>query len=271
MSDQVQRPLPSSPHIDTTVSHSARIWDYWLGGSENYPVDQELGEQIAETLPDIVVQARADRAFLGRVVRFATELGIDQFLDIGTGLPTAENTHEVAQRLNPAAKVVYVDNDPLVLVHARALLTSTPEGATAYLDADMYDPAGILRQAAETLDFARPVAITMLGVLWHVLENGTAAGIIGTLREAMAPGSLLAIAHPTIEVTGEKMAEAIDQWNRFGTPHGRWRSPAELAALFTGLELVEPGIVSCPLWRPDPGQSTEAIDQFCGVGLKPEG
>ncbi|MCD0449040.1 SAM-dependent methyltransferase [Actinocorallia sp. API 0066] len=266
----MQRPLPVSPHIDTSVSHSARIWDYWLGGKENYPVDQELGDQIAATLPDIVEQARADRAFLGRVVRFAVERGIDQFLDVGTGLPTASNTHEVAQRLNREARVVYVDNDPLVLAHARALLASTPEGRTAYLDADMYDPVDILERAGETLDYSRPVAVTMLGVLWHVLDDDTAKAIVQTLLGALAPGSLLAVAHPTIEVTGTKMADAIEQWNLFGKPPGRWRSPQQLALLFDGLELVEPGIVSCPLWRPDVGADIAPIDQYGGVGILPE-
>ncbi|MDX6740445.1 SAM-dependent methyltransferase [Actinocorallia sp. A-T 12471] len=266
----MQRPLPASRHIDTSVSHSARIWDYWLGGTENYPVDRVLGDQIAATLPDIVEQARADRAFLGRVVRFAVERGIEQFLDVGAGLPTASNTHEVAQRLAPKARVVYVDNDPLVLAHARALLTSSPEGKTAYLDADMHDPSAILERAGETLDFASPVAVTMLGVLWHVLEDDEALDIVRMLMSQLAPGSLLAIAHPTIEVTGSKMDDAIQQWNLFGKPEGRWRSPEQLAALFADLELVQPGIISCPLWRPDVGADIEPIDQYCGVGLIPE-
>ncbi|MFC6880772.1 MULTISPECIES: SAM-dependent methyltransferase [Actinomadura] len=264
--------VPPSPEIDTTVSHSARIWDYWLGGRENYPVDRELGDQIAATLPDIVVQARADRLFLGRAVRFlAGEAGIRQFLDIGTGLPTVDNTHEVAQRLAPDAKIVYVDNDPLVLTHARALLASAPEGATHYLDADMNDPESILSGAAQVLDFTRPVAITLLGVLWHVTDDAKARGIIDTLMAAVPSGSYLAIAHPTIEVTGERMAEAIRQWNRFGKPPGVHRSPAQIAELFNGLDLVEPGVVSCPLWRPEatPFGPPEPIDQFCAVARKP--
>ncbi|MGI8331233.1 SAM-dependent methyltransferase [Actinomadura scrupuli] len=268
-------PLPglqSSAAIDTTVSHSARIWDYWLGGKENYPVDRELGDQIAKVLPDIVAQARADRMFLGRVVRFlAGEVGIRQFLDIGTGLPTVDNTHEVAQRVAPASRIVYVDNDPLVLTHARALLTSTPEGATDYLDADMRDPEAILTGARRTLDLDRPVAITMLGVLWHVTDNDEARALVDRLLDAVPPGSYLAIAHPTIEITGERMAEAIRQWNRFGKPPGTHRTPAEIAGFFDRLELVEPGIVSCTRWRPEaaPFGEPEEIDQFCGVGRKP--
>ncbi|WP_460364580.1 SAM-dependent methyltransferase [Actinocorallia lasiicapitis] len=261
-----------TPLIDTTVSHSARIWDYWLGGRDNYAVDRELGDQIAAGLPDIVVQARADRLFLGRAVTFAArELGIRQFLDVGTGLPTADNTHEVAQRVAPESKIVYVDNDPLVLVHARALLTSAPEGVTDYLDADMYDPQAILDGASRTLDFTEPVCLTMLGVLWHVLDDDIAKNIIDTLLAPFPSGSVLAVAHPTLEVTGDRMAEAIRQWNEFGKPSGRSRTPEELAALFGGLELAEPGLVSCPLWRPDPSPfgTPAAIDQFCGVGVKP--
>jgi hypothetical protein len=264
--------LQSSPEIDTTVSHSARVWDYWLGGKDNYPVDREVGDRIAEMLPDIVTQARADRVFLGRVVRFlAGEAGIRQFLDIGTGLPTVDNTHEVAQRVAPESRIVYVDNDPLVLAHARALLTSTPEGATDYIHADMHDPADILAGAARTLDFTQPVAITMLGVLWHVLDDDEAYAIIGRLLGPLAAGSYLAVAHPTLEVTGEKMATAISYWNQYGKPPGRHRTPAELARLFDRLELVEPGLVSCTRWRPEatPFGEPEEMDQFCAVGRKP--
>ncbi|WP_433332061.1 SAM-dependent methyltransferase [Spirillospora sp. CA-294931] len=262
----------TSPEIDTSVSHSARIWDYWLGGRENYSVDRELGDQIEKTLPDIVTQARAVRAFLGRVVRFlAGEAGIRQFLDIGTGLPTVDNTHEVAQRVAPASRIVYVDNDPLVLAHARALLTSTPEGATEYVHADMHEPEVILDAARGTLDLSRPVAITMLGVLWHVIDDEKAHWIIDRLLDGVPSGSHLAIAHPTIEVTGEKMVAAIEQWNRFGTPPGRHRSPAGLAAFFSRLELVEPGVVTAPLWRPGPSPfgEPEPTDQYVGVGRKP--
>jgi S-adenosyl methyltransferase len=264
--------LQSSPEIDTKVSHSARVWDYWLGGKDNYPVDREVGDRIAGMLPDIVKHARADRVFLGRAVRYlAGEAGIRQFLDIGTGLPTVDNTHEVAQRVAPDSRVVYVDNDPLVLVHAHALLTSTPEGVTGYIHADMRDPADIVAGAARTLDFTRPVAITMLGVLWHVLDNDEAQAIISRLLGAMPSGSYLAIAHPTLEVTGEKMAAAIRYWNQYGKPPGTHRTPQEIARFFDRLELVEPGVVSSTRWRPEamPFGEPEEIDQFCGVGRKP--
>jgi O-methyltransferase involved in polyketide biosynthesis len=254
------------------VSHSARIWDYWLGGTDNYQVDREVGDRISELLPDIVKQAREDRKFLGRAVRYlAGEAGVRQFLDIGTGLPTVDNTHQVAQRLAPGARIVYVDNDPLVLAHARALLTSSPEGVTDYIHADLRDPDAILAGAAQTLDFGQPVAVTMLGVLWHVLDDDEARAIIGHLTGALPPGSYLTLNHPTLEVTGEKMATAIEYWNQYGKPPGRSRTPAELARFFDGLELVEPGLVSITRWRPEPSPSgePEEIDQFGAVGRKP--
>jgi hypothetical protein len=270
--DSPPRDLQPSPEIDTTVSHSARIWDYWLGGKDNYPVDREVGDRIEQLLPDIAKQARADRMFLGRVVRYlVAEAGVRQFIDIGTGLPTADNTHEVAQREAAGSRIVYVDNDPMVLVHARALLTSTSEGATDYIHADLHDPGDIIAGAARTLDFGQPIAITLLGVLWHVMDNDEAYAIINRMMRAVPPGSFLALNHPTLEVTGEKMAQAIQYWNQYGKPPGIHRTPAELARFFDGLELVEPGLVSITRWRPEatPSGEPEEIDQFGGVGRKP--
>jgi O-methyltransferase involved in polyketide biosynthesis len=264
--------LQSSPQIDTTVSHSARIWDYWLGGRDNYPVDREVGDRIEEMLPDIVAQARADRMFLGRVVRYlAGEAGIRQFLDIGTGLPTVDNTHEVAQRVAPTSRIVYVDNDPLVLVHARALLTSTTEGRTDYISGDLHDPVDILNRAERTLDLDQPIAITMLGVLWHIVDDEEAHSVIDRLVDRIAPGSYLAIAHMTTAITGDRMAAAIRYWNQFGKPPGVARSPQEIASFFDRLELVEPGVVSCTRWRPEatPFGLPDEIDRFCAVGRKP--
>jgi hypothetical protein len=264
--------LPPSPEIDTTVAHSARVWDYWLGGKDNYPVDREIGDRIAEMLPEIVKAARADRVFLGRVVRYlAGEAGVRQFLDIGTGLPTVDNTHEVAQRVAPESRIVYVDHDPLVLVHARALLTSSPEGVTDYINADLHDPGDILAGAARTLDFGKPIAITLLAVLWHVLDNDEARAIINRLLQAVPSGSYLAIAHPTLEVTGQRMAMAIEYWNQHAKPPGRHRTPAEIARLFDGLELIEPGLVSITRWRPEatPFGEPEEISHFGAVGRKP--
>src|SRR3954453_3964137 len=186
--------LQSSPEIDTTVSHSARVWDYWLGGKENYPVDRVVGDRIAAMFPDIVEHARMDRAFLGRAVRYlAGEVGIRQFLDIGTGLPTVDNTHEVAQRVAPESRIVYVDNDPLVLAHARALMTSTPEGATHYLHIDMRDAARLIELAREHLDFSEPVGVVLQMVLGHLSTEQEARTLIRTVMDAAAPGSYLLI------------------------------------------------------------------------------
>jgi hypothetical protein len=203
------------------------------------------------------------------VVRYLTgDAGVRQFLDIGTGLPTADNTHEVAQRVAAGSRIVYVDNDPLVLVHARALLTSTAEGATDYIHADLHDPDDIIAGAARTLDFGQPIAITLLGVLWHVLDNDEAYAIVNRMMRAVPSGSYLVLNHPTLEVTGEKMAKAIECWNLYGKPLGTHRTPAELARFFDGLELVEPGLVSITRWRPEAGEPEE-IDQFGAVGRKP--
>jgi S-adenosyl methyltransferase len=264
--------LQSSPEIDTTVSHSARIWDYWLGGHDNYPVDREVGDRIAATLPGIVQEARADRMFLGRVVRYlAGDAKIRQFLDIGTGLPTVDNTHELAQRVAPESRIVYVDNDPLVLVHAQALLTSTREGVTDYIQADLHDPDDIIAGAARTLDFTQPIAITMLGVVWHITDDDEAYAVVNRLIDAVPSGSYVAIADVTTEITGEKMAAAIRFWNQFGKPPGVARTRQEIARFFDRLELLEPGVVSCTRWRPEatPFGEPEEVDRFCGVGRKP--
>ena len=188
--------------LDTGVAHTARTWNYWLGGKDNFAPDREVGEQILQFLPNMRITARADRAFLGRAVRYlAGEAGIRQFLDVGTGLPTADNTHEVAQAVAPESRIVYVDNDPLVLVHARALLTSTPQGVTDYVEADLHDPDKVLQEAARTLDFTQPVALTLLGVLNFVVDDDEAQAVINRLLDAVPAGSYLAIAHASNEVT----------------------------------------------------------------------
>jgi len=257
----------SQSRIDTTVPHPARIWNYWLGGKDNYPVDRQAGEQTIAVLPEIVDIARASRQFLARVVRYlAADAGIRQFLDVGTGLPTVDNTHEVAQRAAPESRVVYVDNDPLVLSHARALLTSSPEGATDYIEADARDVGTILDGAAATLDFTRPVAITMLGVLPFVPDDGEARRVVNGLLAAVPPGSYLAITHSTSEVSGERVAEAVRQWNQVAVTPYTLRSPEQIAAFFTDLELVAPGLVPCPRWRPDPGDAVQDMDEYCALG-----
>jgi O-methyltransferase involved in polyketide biosynthesis len=262
----------TGPVIDTTVSHSARIWNYWLGGKDNYPADQEAGDRVAAMLPSIVAQARADRAFLGRAIGYlAGQEGIRQFLDIGTGLPTADNTHEVAQRVAPESRIVYVDNDPLVLAHARALLVSSPEGACDYIEADLRDPDKILTEAARTLDFAQPVALMLLGVVHHIPGTDEAYDIVGRLVTALAPGSYVAINHSTSAVHGAAMEEAVAHWNKVGTPSMTLRTPKQIAQFFNGLELLPPGVVSCSRWRHDliPADRLPAeVDEFCGVAGK---
>jgi S-adenosyl methyltransferase len=260
------------PVIDTSVPHSARIWNYWLGGKDNYPIDRQVGDQMVDVFPDIVASARADRVFLGRAVRLlAGERGVDQFLDIGTGLPTVDNTHEVAQRANPASRIVYVDNDPLVLTHARALLTSTPEGETAYIDGDVHDPATILREAGRTLDFSRPIGLTVLAVVQFVLDDQEAYAAVRTLVDALPPGSYLVLSHGTNEINTEASNAAVDYWNEHGTPPMVLRNAAQIAPFFDGLEILDPGIVPCSQWRPeaDVFGDPAPVPHYCCVGLKP--
>lgn len=260
------------PSIDTTQAHTARVWNYWLGGKNYYPVDQEVGEQISAVLPDIVDAARAQRGFLIRAVRYlAGEAGIRQFLDIGTGLPTASNTHEVAQAMAPECRIVYVDNDPLIIVHARALLTSAPEGVTDYIYADLCEPDNILREAARTLDFTRPIALMLLGIMEHIVDTDKACAIVKQLMDALPSGSYLALCDPTTEVRPEVMREAVRQWNQSATPPVKARSRQELLRFFDGLELLEPGVVSASLWRPDASTIGTPVEvfNFSGIGRKP--
>jgi O-methyltransferase involved in polyketide biosynthesis len=257
------------PGIDASVPHSARIWNYWLGGKDNYPVDREAGDQYREAFPEIVGVARASRAFLTRAVRWlAGEAGVRQFLDIGTGLPTADNTHEVAQRVAPEARVVYVDNDPVVLAHARALLTST-QGVTAYVDADLHDPDTILDAAARTLDFSQPVALMLMGILGH-FDYDEARSIVKRLLDPLPSGSYLTLNDGT-NIISEKFVQAQEIYNRSGAVPYHLRSPEQIAGFFEGLELVEPGLVSVPRWRPDraDGGLPEELDAFGAVGRKP--
>jgi O-methyltransferase involved in polyketide biosynthesis len=260
-----------TPKLDTTVPHSARLWNYWLGGKDNFAVDREVADQILAMVPEMVTSARADREFLGRVVRqLAGVEGIRQFLDIGTGIPTANNTHEVAQRVAPQCRIAYIDNDPLVLAHARALLTSHPQGATDYVDADLRDPDKILDAAARTLDFGRPIAVMMLGILNFIPDNAEAAAIVNRILAGCAPGSFLAISHPTTEINGEVMTEALRLWNEGPAAKMVLRSRDELVPFFDGLELLDPGLVTCSRWRPDPQTDTVPVEvaHYGGVGRK---
>ncbi|TDB90561.1 SAM-dependent methyltransferase [Actinomadura sp. KC216] len=265
-----------SSEIDTTVPQSARVWNYFLGGKDNFAVDREVGDQYRKTFPGIIDIARTDRAFLGRAVRhLAGEAGVRQFLDIGTGLPTMDNTHEVAQRVAPEAKIVYVDNDPLVLVHARALLTSTPQGACKYIEADLREPDKILEGAAETLDFGKPVAVMLLAILQFIPDFDRSYEIVMRLLAAMPSGSYLALTHATLDLGGQPdmdaNAEAQRTWNERAAETITPRSRDQILRYFDGLELLEPGLVSLPQWRPEAVQRGEpgVVAGFCGVGRKP--
>ncbi len=255
--------------LDTEVAHSARLWNYLLGGKDNFAADREAAEQVLAFMPELVQSARYNREFLGRAVRYLVdEVRIDQFLDIGTGLPTANNTHEVAQALAPRARIVYVDNDPMVLVHARALLSSTQEGATAYIDADVRDPGRILTEAANTLDFGRPVAIMLLGIMNFVVDDAQAYAIVRQLLDAVPAGSYLVLSHPTKEVHADAVERAMQMWNASGSAPICARTPAQLSAFFDGLELVPPGLVTCSQWRPA-GNDTTPVTEYAGVARKP--
>ncbi|NVI87422.1 SAM-dependent methyltransferase [Actinomadura sp. BRA 177] len=262
-----QRP---GPDIDTSVSHVARIWNYWLGGKDNYPVDREVGDQILGMLPDVARLARASRLFLNRVVwHLAAEAGIRQFIDIGTGLPTVDNTHEVAQRAAPESRIVYVDNDPLILEHAKSLLTSTPEGHTAYIHADLREPEGILEGAADTLDFSQPVAFTLMGILEFVPDDEQAYGIVRRLMGAVPSGSYFSMYDGTNVIHGEASDRIVDVWNSAGNAQLALRTPEQIAGFFEGLEVLEPGIVPVTHWRPETPGEPEAVDAYGGVGRKP--
>jgi hypothetical protein len=240
--------------LNTAAPHVARVYDYWLSGKDNFTADRVAGDETIAAFPGIRLSAQANRAFLRRAVRYlASAEGIRQFLDIGTGLPTADNTHEVSQAVAPDSRVVYVDNDPLVLAHARALLTSSPEGVTAYLDADLRDTATILDQAAKTLDFNRPVAIMLLAMLHYIPDLAEARRIVGQLTEAVPPGSFLVISHAGTDLLPEDVAAFEKSLNAHlsAAEHHTARSRAVVTDFFAGLRLVEPGLVRVSDWRPD--------------------
>jgi hypothetical protein len=270
MTDDVPAAGSVESRIDTSVPHSARIWNYWLGGKDYYPADQEAGDAYREVFPGIELLARASRGFLVRSIRYLTaEAGIRQFLDVGTGLPTADNTHQVAQRIAPESRIVYVDHDPLVLAHARALLTSTPEGATAYNDADLRDPDTVLAEVARTLDLNRPVGLIFSGTLGHIPDYHQARSIVGRLMGALASGSFLSLNDGAD--TYEAANRAQEDYNNSGAIPYVFRSVEQLAGFFDGLELVEPGLVPCPHWRPDrepTGDPAEEVN-YGAVGRKP--
>ncbi|WP_433293777.1 SAM-dependent methyltransferase [Actinoplanes sp. CA-030573] len=249
--------------LDTSKAHVARVYDYWLGGKDNFEADRAYGDELERRVPAIRVAARMNRLFLGRAVRFLTaEARVRQFLDIGTGLPTANNTHQVAQLIAPASRIVYTDNDPLVLVHARALLTSSAEGRTAYIAADVREPATILGapELTATLDLREPVAVLLIAVLHLVTDDAVAYPAIRSIVDAMPSGSYLALSHATGDFWPAEQVEAANATNRAHNVDFRFRTRAEFARFFEGLELVEPGIVPVAEWRSDGGPIPERRD-----------
>ncbi len=260
------------PQIDTSVASIARIYDYWLGGKDNFKADRDAAEQMIQQYPDIVTGVRKNRAFLGRAVHYlAAEAGIRQFLDIGTGLPSSNNTHEVAQRAAPDARIVYVDNDPIVLSHAQALLTSTPEGACAYVDADIRDTGKILKDAANLLDFSRPVAVCLIMILQFIPDEDDPVSIVRALVDAIPSGSYLTVAHPASDVD-QHVGPALRQLStRMGGTRAAPRSHQEISRFFDGLEMVEPGLVQLHRWRPGTGLDDTGRDlaAYGAVARKP--
>jgi hypothetical protein len=240
------------PKIDTSVAHIARVYDYWLGGKDNFTVDREVGEKALQAHPETVLSVQANRRFLARSVRYlAADEGIRQFLDVGTGLPSANNTHEVAQAAAPESRVVYVDNDPIVLAHARALLTSSPEGETAYLDADLKDTDEILAGAAQVLDLSQPVAVMLVAVLHMLRDDEDPQDVVERLMAAVPAGSFLVISHLASDIQQEAMAEMGRRLNQSMTQQFTMRSRAEVTRFFHGLTLLDPGVVLTHQWRPD--------------------
>ena len=253
------------PNVDASVPHIARIYDYWLGGKNNFAADRAAAERALAAMPGIMPSVRANRAFLARAVTYlAAEAGIRQFLDIGTGIPSANNTHEVAQKIAPSSRIVYVDNDPIVLAHARALLTSTREGATAYIDADLRDPGKILRAAARTLDFTKPVAIMLIAILHCVPDEDGPRGIVAELLDGVCAGSYLVISHPVKETETGGLARAAASMNEVMPQKVTPRTTEEVERFFDGLELVSPGVVQLPHWRGRPGVKLTYHDPMWG-------
>ena len=264
---------PSSADLRTDVAHSARVYDYLLGGKDNYAADRAAAEEVVRIAPYMRTSVRANREFMVRVARYlAAEAGIRQFLDIGTGLPTSPNLHEVVQEVDPSARVVYVDNDPIVLVHARALLTGTPEGRSRYIHADLAEPDAILAspEVRDTLDLSRPVALCLIAVLHFVHDEELARGVVRRLMDALPSGSHLALSTITIDSAPEEVGDAVRRYNARGI-NSQARTKAQVRSFFDGFELIEPGLTPVHHWRPD--ERARAIDDsqvsmYGGVAVK---
>jgi S-adenosyl methyltransferase len=250
----------------------ARVYDFWLGGKDNFEADRAVAEQVAAAYPDVRAAVRAQRAFLARAVHFlVTQAGIRQFLDIGTGLPSANNTHQVAQGAAPRSRVVYVDNDPIVLAHARALLTSSPEGATAYINADLRNTGTIVKQAAAVLDFGQPVAVMLLGILQGIPDQEGPGTIIARLMDAVPPGSYLAISQIASDVAADEVAEGVQRYNQQAAAPVAARTQTEVRGFFADLDLIEPGVVQVHRWRAGAGDVDNGrnLAIYAGVARKP--
>jgi S-adenosyl methyltransferase len=261
------------PHalIDTSHAHPARVYDYWLGGKDNFAADREAGELALQAYPQLAQAVQANRKFLARAVQYLTrEAGVRQFLDLGTGIPAADNTHQVAQREAPESRIVYVDNDPVVLLHAAALLRSCSPGVCDYIEADLRDPAGILAGAARTLDFTQPVALMLLAIMQFIPDEEDPVGLVSTLLKALPSGSYLVLSHPTDDFNPNEQGESIRRYNERVTDPATLRDREGTMRFFAGLELLEPGVVGVSQWRPD-SDLTAAMpsSMWCGVARKP--
>jgi trans-aconitate methyltransferase len=260
----------SPVRIDTSVAHIARVQDYWLGGRDNFAADRHAGEEAVAAFPSLVASVRSTRAFLARTVRYLTaDQGIRQFLDIGTGIPTAGNTHSVAQAIAPETLVVYMDNDPVVFAHARGLLSSGPHGSTAYLDADLRDTGKVLAEAARMLDLTQPAALVLSSVLQFIPDAEDPFKLVATLLDALAPGSFLVVSHPANDLEARVMANMVARLNELLAEQVTLRSQEEVERFFQGLRLVPPGIVRVPEWRPDSAEDPGRVGaMWGGVGQK---
>jgi hypothetical protein len=263
-------PAGDVPDIDTSTAHPARVYDYWLGGKDNFAADREAGQQALLAYPQLAEAVKSNRAFLARAVRYLTgEAGIRQFLDVGTGIPAARNTHQVAQHEAPDSRIVYVDNDPIVLMHARTLLTSTLAGRCDYIQADLRNPAEILSQAARTLNFGQPVALMLLAILQFIGDGEDPAGLVSRLMAALPSGSYLVISHPTDDFNPNRQGESIQRYNDRVADQATLRGRDGTARFFGGLELVEPGVVAVAEWRPDSDlDRARPSSMWCGVARK---
>ncbi|HZB29524.1 MAG TPA: SAM-dependent methyltransferase [Streptosporangiaceae bacterium] len=255
--------------LKTHIPHPARVYDYWLGGKNNFAADREVAEKTLAVAPETSQSARSNRAFLRRAVRLAAEAGVHQFLDIGSGLPTMENTHEVAQKTAPTARVVYVDNDPIVSAHGRALLADS--GSTTVVQADLRDPDSIVRhdEVRRLVDLDRPVALLLLGILHFIADEDDPYGIVERLRASLVPGSYLIFSHLTGDADPIKAEEAMDVWRRSpGTPP-TLRDRAQVERFFGDFDILAPGIVPPDQWRPEPdGDAPDRFWLWAGVGIK---